>query len=266
MQCPYCGQVLVHPLGRGRRRTWCSGRCRMRFRRGLARPLPPTLPPLPAWHHGRFEAYQEAYRGLVNVIITDPPYGRKALPIYAALRCFAETTLAPKGDLLCMCGWEERYEVETLFRSSGLRFMALVAYVLEGGSGQTWRATLDHGWQRHWKCLLWYRQAGDWPRRRRSGTTDVILVPAPTRASMDKARFKWEQNLAGFKLILDKFTNPEDVVCDPCMGSATTLVAALSMHRQRVIGIERERTTFATACDRITAALEGDATPRKETR
>ena len=47
------------------------------------------------------------------------------------------------------------------------------------------------------------------------------------------------------------FTNTQDVICDPCMGSGTTLLAAHQLARPRVIGIERDPTPYRIACDRL---------------
>lgn len=235
-------------------KRFCGDVCKHKYHRRRHRLLARGLAGLPAWHHGRFENYAQAYAGQVQVIITDPPYGRKHLPIYAALARFAETVLAPKGFLLCMCGWEEQREVLNLFHASRLLPLQDITYVLLGHGGQGRRPETDHVWKRHTKRILWYQQPGPKAVRRRSGTTDLIVVPEPTGADMDKARFKWEQSLVGFQKMVDQYTNNEDVICDPMMGTGTTLLAAWPMHRPRVIGIERDGKTFALADQRLREA------------
>jgi hypothetical protein len=265
MQCAHCGRILVQPPGRGRRRRFCNDACKMRHQRGMARPQPPTLPPLPAWHHGRFEDYADAYAGQVQVILTDPPYGRKHVPIYQALARFAATVLAPKGYLICMCGWVEVRDVLNVFHDDqpGLKPLGFIGYYLLGPHVSTARlAATDHLWRRHHKCILWYQQAGGKLVHRRSGTTDVIAVPEPTSKTMDKTRFRWEQNLVGFEQLVACYTNNEDVICDPMMGAGTTLIAAQNMHRPRVIGIEQSAKTFATAHARLTEAGLRPGEPR----
>jgi hypothetical protein len=254
MQCLSCRRILVQPLGRGRRRKFCGAACKMRHARTTPAPPLPHFPVVPVWHHGRFEDYQAAYAGKVQVIITDPPYGKKHLPIYAALVRFAGTVLAPKGFLLCMCGWEELREVLNLFADSTLHYLSVVSYILEGHGGQGRRPETQHVWRRHHKAVLWYQQPGPKAVRRRSGTTDVLVVSEPSGTEMDKARFKWEQSLAGFRQLVDLYTNNEDVICDPMMGTGTTLLAAVSMHRPRVIGIEQHAGTYALAHARLTEA------------
>lgn len=58
--------------------------------------------------------------------------------------------------------------------------------------------------------------------------------------------------------ILGDFTNPEETILDPFMGSGTTGVAAVQMGR-KFIGIERDERYFQIACDRIEKAQrQGD--------
>lgn len=58
--------------------------------------------------------------------------------------------------------------------------------------------------------------------------------------------------------IIGDFTRPEQVICDPFMGSGTTGVAAVQMGRD-FIGIEREPKYFDIACRRIEQAQrQGD--------
>ena len=53
---------------------------------------------------------------------------------------------------------------------------------------------------------------------------------------------------------MHSYTARSDVICDPCMGSGTTLLAAARQHRTRVIGIEQEAATYAIAHARLLEA------------
>lgn len=55
------------------------------------------------------------------------------------------------------------------------------------------------------------------------------------------------------KQIVRDYTAPGDLVCDPCAGGGTTLVAALEEGR-RAIGCEPDAKRFEIACERIKAA------------
>jgi DNA modification methylase len=50
------------------------------------------------------------------------------------------------------------------------------------------------------------------------------------------------------------YTTPSDVILDPCAGWGTTLTAALSVDRKRVIGIEKDGIRYQHAVQQIAAA------------
>jgi hypothetical protein len=53
--------------------------------------------------------------------------------------------------------------------------------------------------------------------------------------------------------LINQFTDPDDIVLDPFMGSGTTAVACINLGR-RFIGIEIVKTYFNIACERIKIA------------
>ena len=55
--------------------------------------------------------------------------------------------------------------------------------------------------------------------------------------------------------VVNDYSRPGDLVCDPCLGGGTTLVACIRLGR-RGVGIERDPATFDKACRRISAALK----------
>jgi site-specific DNA-methyltransferase (adenine-specific) len=52
------------------------------------------------------------------------------------------------------------------------------------------------------------------------------------------------------------FTDPEETILDPFAGSGTTGVACLRLGR-KFIGIEKDPTYFALACERLRAEEQG---------
>jgi predicted RNA methylase len=213
------------------------------------------------WHLGRFEDYAKDYAGLVSVILTDPPYGKKNLPIYAALATFAQTVLEPGGWLLALCGNDEHNAVRNLWDATPLEYITDCSYAMlgRGGKGHRYTSVGPQNWQQHWKPILWYQQPGAKADHRRAGTTDTCMVEAPTGADIDQEQFVWQQSLNGFRKIVHSHTNRQDVICDPCMGSGTTLLAAHELARHRVIGIECDPETYAKACARLAPLLPADA-------
>jgi site-specific DNA-methyltransferase (adenine-specific) len=55
-------------------------------------------------------------------------------------------------------------------------------------------------------------------------------------------------------LVVRDYSMPGETVCDPCMGAATTIVAAMK-HGRKAIGIEIDPQTFETACRRVEEAM-----------
>jgi site-specific DNA-methyltransferase (adenine-specific) len=56
--------------------------------------------------------------------------------------------------------------------------------------------------------------------------------------------------------LIELFTKPDDLICDPFMGSGTTLLAAAALGR-RAVGIELDPKYYALACARIEALPMG---------
>lgn len=58
------------------------------------------------------------------------------------------------------------------------------------------------------------------------------------------------KSVAFMRAIVRDYSRPDDLVCDPCAGGATTLIAA-ALEGRRAIGAELDPKTFAKACSRI---------------
>ena len=159
------------------------------------------------WHLGRFEQYAADYAGMVDVIITDVPYGQKHLPIYEALATFAHAVLAPGGWLLCLSGWQEHKDVLIAWDATPLEYITVCTYVMLGHGGQASRRTSTGAriWQQRAKALLWYQQPGGTWDRRRCGTTDLILVKAGESADRDPQVFNPTATLVEHGLLSQRF-------------------------------------------------------------
>jgi site-specific DNA-methyltransferase (adenine-specific) len=70
------------------------------------------------------------------------------------------------------------------------------------------------------------------------------------------------------RALIRDYSRPGDLVCDPCAGGATTLIAA-ALEGRRAIGAELDRSTWEKACARIertalTPPLPGLGEPRRK--
>jgi site-specific DNA-methyltransferase (adenine-specific) len=172
-------------------------------------------------------------------IITDPPYGQDALPLYEDLAAWAHQKLKPGGNLAVLCGQSYLPTLCHLL-STHLTFHWCLAYLTPGGQAV-------HLWQRNvnsfWKPVLWFVK----------GTSDLWCVGDVARSAVndnDKTLHQWGQSESGMLDLVERLTAQGETICDPCMGAGTTGVAALTLGR-KFIGIESEEETYATAEKRL---------------
>lgn len=103
-----------------------------------------------------------------------------------------------------------------------------------------------------WKPILVYTK-GKMPEDAR-WVYDVV-----TSDSADKEYHHWGQGLSGFLQLVERFTNPGQLVLDPFNGGGTTGIAALQLNRM-YIGIDNDQTAIATTLNRIAETFAGKDT------
>jgi SAM-dependent methyltransferase len=167
---------------------------------------------------------QQIPDGSVDLILTDPPYGHDFLPRLADLGALSARVLKPGGSLLLMYG--QRYLLEALQTLHHyLHYQWVLAYALHGP------ATAQHPSHvhNHWKPFLWYVQG------RYTGTYQGDRVDG--EEGPDKRFDPWGQSVSGFAWLVRRFTEPGQVILDPCCGGGTTAVASVLL-RRRFIGVD----------------------------
>lgn len=155
----------------------------------------------------------------VDVIITDPPYPREYIPLYGDLSLLASRVLKPGGSLIVMIGQSYMPEVIELLGRHMSYYWIMPYLTLGGGSPLLYQKRVNT----FWKPVLWYVKGeykGDY-------IGDILKSP-----ESDKRFHEWGQSLGGMLDIVEKLSNPGDVVLDPFLGGGTTGAAALSMGRK----------------------------------
>jgi DNA modification methylase len=144
----------------------------------------------------------------VPLILTDPPYGNEAAPLYEWLARFAARVLIPGGSLICYTG-------TTLLPRDHRILGAHLTY--------WWQAVMLHdssqrvfgaGVIAQQKPILWYVKG---QRRGRALVADVIR----SRRDRLKLEHEWSQGGGGVDHWIHQLTEPEETVVDPFAGTAT---------------------------------------------
>jgi hypothetical protein len=181
----------------------------------------------------------------VALILSDPPYDRESLPLYADLAREAKRVLVPGGSLITYCG---NYAVGKVISAveQHLLYWWQLALVHGGGSQR-----LPGKWVMvEWKPLLWFVKGG---RRDSEYVADMVRSTPPTKVEHD-----WMQSEVEASYYIERLTSPGELVLDPMCGSGTTCLAALRLGR-RALGIEMDHARAAVARSRLAGVLAAEA-------
>lgn len=206
-----------------------------------------TLPPASdRWelHLGDFvDVCRKLPEHSVNVICTDPPYGRQYVPLYGKLAEEAARLLKPGGSLVVMSGQSYMIEIAAAM-AAHLNYRWCLTYLCRGGKApQIW----DRRIITTWKPILWFtsgQHVGDW-------IGDVVHSDVNDNSGQD--HHHWGQSLSGISRLVDLCSKPGDLVCDPFVGAGSTGVACLQSGR-RFIGIDCDKDALETTRRRLILA------------
>ena len=175
----------------------------------------------------------------VDCIITDPPYPKEYIDLFDDLGALAARVLKPGGSLIVMTGQSYLPQYLELL-SKHLTYHWTLAYTTPGGQAvQVWNQEVNT----FWKPLLWFVKN----ERDARWVSDVINTPVNAN---DKRHHPWGQSVAGMTSIVEKFTNPGDVVLDPFLGGGTTGICCKEKNR-KFIGVEIDADEAKKAIARI---------------
>lgn len=178
----------------------------------------------------------------VDFIITDPPYPREYLDVFNALSEEAARVLKPGGSLIVMSG--QSYLPEVIKRlSECMKYHWCLSYLTPGGQSPR---MIHKKVNTFWKPVLWYVKGeynGD-------HIGDVLKSAVNDN---DKRFHKWGQSCSGMADIVDRFTNPGDIILDPFLGGGTTGVVAIATGR-KFIGVDIDEENVNKSRQRIEEA------------
>ncbi|HXA32824.1 MAG TPA: DNA methyltransferase [Acidimicrobiales bacterium] len=182
--------------------------------------------------------------GTVDLILTDPPYDDKTIPLYSELGAFAARVLKPGRLLVCYVGnLRLPEEIERL--SEHLQYVWTGVVVQPGRQSAIRSRMIKAG---HRPVLIF--SVG--PYRPRGWILDTLVsssVPV-------KDHHRWEQSLKPVSQLVEYCSRPGELVCDPFLGSGTTGVAAIRGGR-RFVGCDSDPESAVSAFRRLQAETAG---------
>ncbi len=175
----------------------------------------------------------------VDCIITDPPYPEEFLECFEWLAESAARWLKPGGTLAVMSGQTHLPDVfKRLCSQPDLQYRWTISYLTPGGqAAQIFPRKVNSFWkpvivlQKKMEPAAWI---GD------------VCSSAPN--DNDKRFHHWGQSESGIATLVEKLSQPGDVICDPFLGGGTTALVAVQMNRLFIGGdIDSNNVRIASA-------------------
>jgi Putative RNA methylase family UPF0020 len=190
-------------------------------------------------------------RASYDAVITDPPYGKPYLNLWAPLARFSTQVLRRGGSLQAIM---PHYAIpEVLALMSPYAPYLKWRWMLGMWQAQGAHPRMAMGIEVLWKPIGWWVKDA-WPSGR-GFKRDGFESPAPA-----KTKHVWEQN-AAWALYCLSFVPPGGGVIDPMVGSGTLAVEALALG-YHVVGIDIDERACEVSTHRIQTLLqEGPACP-----
>jgi ParB family chromosome partitioning protein len=218
-------------------------------REALHRESAGELPTGIAIRHGDFREVLGDLRGQVDAMITDPPYLSEYIPLYGELAKLAAELLRPHGVLVVMTPHLHLLEVGNLM-TPHLRYRWVCVYHMGDTKANVSAAKIATSWK---PLLVFTRYDAE---NLRFVCSDYFSAAHNTADGVQKELHHWQQSLDGFIQIVERFTEPGELVVDPFLGSGTTAVACLRLGRQ-FVGCDTDAGAVAIARRRVQHAIEG---------
>ena len=179
----------------------------------------------------------------VDLIITDPPWDRKSLPLYTELGKLAQQKLKPGGFCLVLCG--QLYLNEIIARlSESLDWYWLCGVKFSGSHSRIWPRRISNSF----KPILVFAK-----RPARAKPNHQWLADLVHRTHADKSHHKHGQGVGDSQYYIERLTLPGELCCDPFVGGGTIPEICAKTGR-RFIGTELNPGIAAAARARVAAA------------
>ncbi|MFH1031094.1 MAG: DNA methyltransferase [Chloroflexota bacterium] len=191
------------------------------------------------------DMFNKVKESSIDCIVTDPPYSKEYLSCLKSLGSFAALVLKPGKSMLVMVG---QLYLPTVLNTLCLEmnYHWTLAYLTPGGqSPQIWNRKVNT----FWKPVIWLTK-GELEGRDWYG--DVFKSDINDN---DKRFHHWGQSESGIGRLVEAFTKPDDLVCDPFVGGGTTAVVSINLGR-KFIGSDIDADALETCRTRVIKSYE----------
>ncbi len=187
---------------------------------------------IPVLKHCDFRKFMKTLpENSIDLVLTDPPYGKEYIPLLSDLAREARRLLKPSSFLIFYYG--------NLFLPQALNSISqYLEYYYSGflyHKGPTRPDYSVNMWTRGKPILFFFK-----PPLKKQDTwiENVFVSEAP-----NKILHEWGQSEPTFIKLIEAFTAPGDTVLDPMMGGGTTISACIKSKRKS-IGFEIDKDHF----------------------
>lgn len=153
----------------------------------------------------------------VHLVLTDPPYGDEAEPLYQWLAEWSARVLVDGGSLICFTG-QSRLDRDMRLLSAHLRYWWLLAMRHNQAQRLPGKFVMAE-----FKPVLWFVKGH---RRGRTLVNDILRSDR-----RDKDGHDWGQGDGGVELLIEQLTEPDDRIVDPFAGAGKWGQIAVRMGR-----------------------------------
>jgi hypothetical protein len=179
----------------------------------------------------------------VDLFITDPPWEKKAMPVYSELAKLAQQKLKPGGFCLVLCG--QLYLNEIIARlSESLDWYWLCGVKFSGSHSRIWPRKISNGF----KPILVFAKRPAPTKPKHEWLADLVH-----RTHADKSHHRHGQGVGDSQYYIERLTLPGELVVDPFVGGGTVPEICATIGR-RFVGTELNTGIAAAARARVAAA------------
>jgi len=184
------------------------------------------------------ELIKELADNSIDLILTDPPYGKDYLDLWLDLSKEASRILKPSAFLITYSG--QTYLPQVLSNlSQHLSYYWLGMLYQKGATLQVHHRNM---WNRAKPILFFQKPPFD---KQSSWLEDVVVSETP-----DKELHDWGQNVKPLIYLVEHFTQECDTVLDPFMGGGASIEACIQLKRN-IIAFDNDKANYDLVMGRL---------------